>query len=126
MDSSALVEALTTTGRGDDVLDAIELSVVLAPDIVDAEVMHALKGLERGEVVPRDLVELAVARLITGPVRRVSSRSLAHRAWALRHDLSVYDALYVALATQHDATLLTADRGMATAAMDVGVTVTLV
>lgn len=73
-----------------------------------------------------DRAELAVARLTAGPIQRVSSRSLAHRAWGLRHNLSIYDALYVALALQHDATLLTADRGMATAAMDAGVTVTLV
>jgi predicted nucleic acid-binding protein len=41
--------------------------------------------------------------------RRHSSRLLWPRAWELRTNLTAYDALYVALAEQLDATLLTAD-----------------
>jgi len=41
------------------------------------------------------------------------------RAWALRHDLSIYDASYVALAeTLDERVLLTADAGLAKVASD--------
>jgi predicted nucleic acid-binding protein len=42
-------------------------------------------------------------------LRRHSSRHLWPRAWELRTNLTAYDALYVALAEQLGATLLTAD-----------------
>ena len=46
-------------------------------------------------------------------LRRHFSRSLWPRAWELRTNLSAYDALYVALAEQLDAPLLTADARLA-------------
>jgi predicted nucleic acid-binding protein len=42
-------------------------------------------------------------------LHRHASRHLWPRAWELRTNLSAYDALYVALAEQLGATLLTAD-----------------
>ncbi len=126
VDGSALVQAVVADRRGRVVTAALRDRSAWAPDIIDAEVMNALRGLERGGRLDTARAELAVSRLVTGPIQRVSSRSLAHRAWALRHNLCLYDALYVALATQQHAALITADRGMAAAAMDAGVTVTLV
>ena len=43
-------------------------------------------------------------------LERVSHRFLIRRCWELRHDITVYDAAYVALAEALDATLLTADQ----------------
>ncbi len=40
---------------------------------------------------------------------------LAERAWTLRHNLSFYDALYVALADRLDVPLLTGDARLARA-----------
>jgi len=41
--------------------------------------------------------------------------ALARRAWSLRHNLSFYDALYVALATNLGFSVLTADTRLARA-----------
>ncbi len=49
---------------------------------------------------------------------------IVEKAWALRHNLSLYDALYLALARMLDCPLLTFDRGLATAPIRGG-TVTL-
>ena len=49
------------------------------------------------------------------PARRHQTRSLWPRAWELRTNLSAYDALYVALAEQLDAPLVTADARLARA-----------
>ena len=48
-------------------------------------------------------------------LRRYPSRALWPRAWELRTNLTAYDALYVALAEQLDAPLLTADARLARA-----------
>ena len=50
------------------------------------------------------------------PLRRYSHDFLLPRVWALRHNLTAYDAVYVALAEALDAPLLTRDQRMATAA----------
>jgi predicted nucleic acid-binding protein len=126
VDASAVVEALIGEARGRRVMDVLAAGSSLAPDILDCEALHALKGLERGGLLDEQRAELAVRRLVTAPIRRVSSRSLAQRAWELRHNASLYDAVYVALAQQQDVALLTADTGMADAAARAGVTVTLV
>jgi len=47
--------------------------------------------------------------------RRQPTRTLWPRAWELRTNLSAYDALYVALAEQLQAPLLTADARLARA-----------
>lgn len=85
-----------------------------APDVVDAEVLSALRGLERGAALKTARGAQAVADLSRAPLRRVSSRSLLAEAWRHRHNLSAYDALYVALANRLGAPLLTADRRLST------------
>ncbi len=49
------------------------------------------------------------------PLRRYPHDVLLERVWQLRHNLTAYDAAYVALAEALDATLLTRDRGLAAA-----------
>lgn len=125
-DGSVVVEVVITDVGAHRAVAAMRGRSTLAPDILDAEVMHALKGLEREGFVSARRAERAVELLVTAPIVRISSQSLARRAWALRHNLPLYDALYVALAQQQDVPLLTADRGMAEAAAKAEVTVTLV
>jgi predicted nucleic acid-binding protein len=56
---------------------------------------------------PYALQALATAQLLG--LRRHGSRQLWPRAWELRTNLTAYDALYVALAEELGATLLTGD-----------------
>jgi predicted nucleic acid-binding protein len=55
-------------------------------------------------------------------VIRYPARALTDRAWKLRHNLTAYDAQYVALAQELTGELLTTDDGMATAASKAHVT----
>ena len=50
------------------------------------------------------------------PLHRYPHDVLLPRVWELRHNLTAYDAVYVALAEVPDARLLTRDRRLATAA----------
>jgi predicted nucleic acid-binding protein len=47
------------------------------------------------------------------PLRRHSHRVLLPRIWELRHNLTAYDAAYLALAEILDAPLITRDRAFA-------------
>ncbi len=86
-----------------------------APHVIDAEVgsllrRHVAAGLlepERAAAALRAVADLVDERYPHGP--------LAPVAWSLRHNLTYYDVLCVALAARLDAPLLTADARLAVA-----------
>ncbi len=82
---------------------------VCAPHLVDAEVGQALRRLvlRREAPAPRTSAHLDV--LIDLPIRRYAHGWLLPRAFELRDNATVYDALYLALAEVLDAPLLTCD-----------------
>jgi predicted nucleic acid-binding protein len=111
VDASALVLALA--GRTDD---AVRLRARLpgmrrhAPHLIDAEVGNVLRRHEQAGLLSG--AEAGAALRAAGTVvdhRYPHSGVLGERAWALRENLSFYDALYVALAATLDLPLLTAD-----------------
>lgn len=58
---------------------------------------------------------LALTDLVELPLRRAPHRPLLARCWELRENITVYDAVYVALAELLDTVLLTADARLANA-----------
>lgn len=94
---------------------AIEESDLVAPELLDAEVLAVL----RREVLSGRLAEAraseAVCDLRDWGVERLSHRALLDLAWQLRGHVTAYDALYVAAARQRSATLITADGPLARA-----------
>lgn len=87
-----------------------------APHLLDSEVIHALRGMVlRGSLGDEGGAQAmdAFARLT---IRRYSADWLRPRMWELRHNLTGYDATYVALAELLEATsLLTTDARLARA-----------
>lgn len=95
---------------------------VVVPGVFDAEVLSAVRrAWLNGELEEPGAAD-AVNRLVTMPVERVPDVALLHDAWALRHNVSAADALYVALARRLGCPLVTLDRRLA-AAPDLGITV---
>jgi predicted nucleic acid-binding protein len=89
---------------------------IWAPHLIDAEVGHSLRRrVAAGQLVANEARD-AVDDLLHLPLRRIAHRGLLHRAWALRENLSFYDALYVALAEHLELPLLTLDDRLAKAA----------
>jgi len=87
-----------------------------APHLIDSEVTNVLRRL----VLRGHLTEAAGRLALDGFSRLALTRFpadwLRPRMWALRHNLSAYDATYVALAEMSGATaLLTTDRRLADA-----------
>lgn len=84
-----------------------------APELLDLEVVSALRGLARaGAISARRGLE-AVNDLARVRVRRYPHRPFGRMIWALRDELTPYDAAYLALADVLGAKLLTADAGLA-------------
>jgi predicted nucleic acid-binding protein len=96
---------------------------LIAPDLIFAEVGSAFWKLVRRNLASRKQAELALDRLVQDIVLAVPSRELAADAFRLsqKHDHSVYDCLYVALARREDAPLMTADAKLSALAAAAGV-----
>ncbi len=109
IDASALVELLLETPAGRGIARRVAGARLIAPDIVNPEVMQSLRGLERAGKVSGERAATALARLVHSPIARVPTTGLLTEAWSLRFNLSAYDACYVALARALDCPLLTAD-----------------
>jgi predicted nucleic acid-binding protein len=80
-----------------------------APHLIDAEVGHSLRRRVAARQLDADDALEAIDDLIRLPLRRIAHRDLLDRAWALRDNLSFYDALYIALAERLEFPLLTLD-----------------
>jgi predicted nucleic acid-binding protein len=111
VDASALAYATVGKMPGSALLrERLIVDTCHAPHLIDAEFGSALRRLVHIHEV--GLGE-ARAELIAGPRlidrRYAVDRRLAERAWAMRDNLTFYDALYVALAWALRLRLLTAD-----------------
>jgi predicted nucleic acid-binding protein len=115
VDASAAAEYLLRTSLGLKVANIIEGGFLLAPELLDVEVLSVF----RRAVLRRQLNEQralrAIEDLMDWPIDRIPHRSLVWVAWQHRNNLSAYDAFYVAAARQSDAPLITADGPLARA-----------
>lgn len=117
LDASALVELLLGTERGRSIAARIaDPGLGLhAPHLADVEVVQALRRYVReGELEP-DSAGSALEDLRSLDLERHAHEPLLDRVWALRANLTAYDAAYVALAEALDTTLLTCDARLARA-----------
>ncbi|MGH2953529.1 MAG: type II toxin-antitoxin system VapC family toxin [Solirubrobacterales bacterium] len=118
VDASAAVDLFCATDdrRGRIGARVAAASTLHVPALFDLEVMQSLRGLEAGRVVPDDILEAALDDLVDLRAIRHRHELLRPRVWALRHNLSAYDAAYVALAELLEAPLLTSDAALARSA----------
>ena len=92
IDSSATVEYLLETEVGLRMAALIAGVRLIAPEMLDAEVLSALRRNVQQENISEARALEALARLEDMPIERVSHRTLTRAAWALRHNVSAYDA----------------------------------
>ncbi|HEX9641009.1 MAG TPA: type II toxin-antitoxin system VapC family toxin [Candidatus Krumholzibacteria bacterium] len=117
LDASALLELLLGTIRGRSIGErladpALALHV---PHLIDVEVAQALRRyVRKGELEPA-AAEDALEHLRSLDLERHAHEPLLDRVWALRANLTAYDAVYVALAETLETTLLTCDVKLARA-----------
>ena len=115
VDASVAVEYLLKTRLGLILADTIENASLVAPELIDAEVLSTLRRSVLRGAIEETRAMIVVESLAHWPVRRVSHRDLVPVAWQYYHNVSAYDAFYIAAARVYGLPLLTADRRLARA-----------
>lgn len=117
LDASAVVELLLDTDAGRHVALLIDDPAlgVHAPHLVDVETVSVLRRFAREGIIKDDEAAVAIEDLLALDLQRHSHEGLIERCWALRKNVTAYDAAYIALAEALDATLVTCDDRLAKA-----------
>lgn len=115
LDASAAVEALVGV-EPDPELFSLLSGDIAAPTHLGVEVMSVLRWLERtGALSPAQAIT-AWSDFQDLRIDAYEFALLAQRVWELRHQVTSYDAAYLALAEALEAPLVTADARLARAA----------
>jgi predicted nucleic acid-binding protein len=121
VDASALTDFLLGRPAAVEAVHAavtgVEQQPLHAPELIEPETLNALRKLvANGRLAERRATQ-AVSDLADARLVRYPHAPFRARVWELRHNLTAYDASYLALAEAlPDPVLLTADRGLAAAA----------
>ncbi|HEX6390358.1 MAG TPA: type II toxin-antitoxin system VapC family toxin [Solirubrobacteraceae bacterium] len=117
LDASALVEYLAGGEHAAPVRERLlrRDEPLWAPHLIDAEVGHVLRRAVMRKELKATVAGAALADLADMPLHRAAHVGLLDRAWALRANLTFYDALYVALAERLDMVLVTLDDRLSSA-----------
>jgi predicted nucleic acid-binding protein len=117
-DASALFQALDR-GNGGTKIEArlfAHAKPICAPHLIDAEIAHVLRKHVLAKKISETRAQAALQDYLDMKLVRFSHTFLLPRVFALRHAMTAYDALYVALAESLSATLVTRDARLARAA----------
>lgn len=117
VDASVLVNALADDHEdGDRARERLLADPELhAPELLDLEVLSVLRRRLRADGLDERRAALALTDLRELPIVRYPHLPLAAAIWEHRHNLTPYDAAYVALASALDCALLTSDERLAAA-----------
>jgi predicted nucleic acid-binding protein len=84
-----------------------------APHLLDLQIAQVLRRYERAGDLPAQRAGQAFDDLRDMTIARYPHDFLLTRVWALRRNVTAYDAVYLALAEALGATLVTRDRALA-------------
>ena len=110
VDSSVVVAALIDSGPAGTWAESMLLSGHLAaPHLLIVEAANILRRMAATGQISDDVATLAHEDLVSMRVELFPYGPCARRVWALRSNLTAYDAWFVALAESLRATLVTLD-----------------
>jgi predicted nucleic acid-binding protein len=111
VDSSVVVAALVDTGDNgvwaEKILEQVDL---YAPELLRVEAANVLRRLERGKEITEQEANAAFEDLMDLNVDLQEFEPFSERVWELRHNVTSYDAWYVALAEALNLPLATLDQ----------------
>jgi predicted nucleic acid-binding protein len=119
LDASAAIDWLLQTAVGEQIEKRIfsRGETLHAPHLLDLEVAQVLRRLVREAAVSAPRVDQAIQDLLDLRVTRYPHFVFLPNIWRQRHNLSAYDAAYVALTEKLGATLVTRDARLASASV---------
>lgn len=115
VDASVILELLLRT----EAAPAVEArclgrgETLHAPALLDVEVAQVLRRYERRRDISAARGRISIGLLATLPIARYGHEPLLGRMWALRANMTAYDAAYVALAEALRAPVVTCDSRIA-------------
>lgn len=111
VDSSAAVEFLIGSPAGTEIMRAFrDVDSLHAPDLLVSEALSAIRSLANRKEIEVEAAEAMLTDLGRLPITLWPSLPLIHRAWSHRHQVSAYDAMFVALAEVLNGSLITCDQ----------------
>lgn len=110
-----MVDFLIGSTRGEAVDARLGDHDAHVPSHFDAEILSAIGRLHRAGEIPVERARACLERLSEAPIARHPLPPLILGAWRRRSQLRLADALYVELAEQLEAIVVTTDAGMAAA-----------
>jgi predicted nucleic acid-binding protein len=112
VDCSIVIRLLSNLD-GDDLLRQRLAQTVHAPALIDADVSSVVRGLTITSKPNVQITDQRAVEMLTDytglRIVRCPMQPLQRRVFELRHNLTAYDAMYVALAEALDILLLTDD-----------------
>jgi predicted nucleic acid-binding protein len=117
VDASAILEVLLNTRAAARVADRLFAvgETLHAPHVLDLEVAQILRRYAAAGAVTATRGAEALADFADLPLDRYPHHLFLDRIWALRHNLTAYDAAYIALAEALAVPLVTRDAALARA-----------
>jgi predicted nucleic acid-binding protein len=111
LDASTVTDAMAVGGAAGDRARHLvaEESWLHLPAVAGAEITSALRGMVFRGLLSAGDARAAAVRASRLRARRYPFEPFLERVWALRENVTVYDAWYVALAEALGAALVTAD-----------------
>jgi predicted nucleic acid-binding protein len=117
VDASAMLEVLLNSPAAPAIGSRMFApgEVLHAPHLIDVEVTQVLRRYSLAKSLSSARARQAFEDYMNIPLERFPHDVLLPRIWELRHNLTAYDAAYVALAEALDAPLVTCDRALSSA-----------
>ncbi len=110
IDSSVVVAALLDSGpHGDWAENVLGSGLLLGPELVRAEATNIFRRLERAKLITTPAANAAQDDLMQLDIELLPFDPFADRVWELRHNVTSYDAWYVAIAEALELPLATLD-----------------
>ena len=110
IDSSVVIAALVDSGpHGDWAEEVLASGWLLAPELVRAEATNIFRRLERAKLITTPEANAAQDDLMQLDIDLFPFEPFAGRIWELRHNVTSYDAWYVAIAEALKLPLATLD-----------------
>jgi predicted nucleic acid-binding protein len=85
------------------------------PHLIDTELLHALRWMSMNDQISNERAEDALGDFAELALVRYRHQPLNDRVWELRHNITAYDATFIALAETLSAPLITCDSRLASA-----------
>ncbi|MBI1239008.1 MAG: PIN domain-containing protein [Alphaproteobacteria bacterium] len=111
IDASLALDIAVVTADGARVRETLSAAgqALAAPEVIELEILQALRRLVRQKTITSSRARTALGLFAALEIERYSHVPLRPRIWALRENLTAYDAAYFALAELIDAPLWTRD-----------------